>query len=203
MGVLDRKKGVFDILEAANTFADYEIEFQLVGPEREPGILNELTNAIRKSGLSNRVKILGAVFSEKKSSLFQQAAVFLLPSYAENFPLVVLEAAAAGLPIISTRVGATPEFFEHGVSALFIDTGSPLQIAEAVRSLLDSSTRRSELGLAARQVFTSRLQREHIMKSMARVYDSVAGRSDSATGKVIAPVGAVRVPTPESPLHES
>ena len=203
-GVIDRKKGVLDILQAAKLLGvDCQVNFQLVGTEREPGVFNEIASIMKAGDLNSKISLMGPVFDHAKIKIFREAAVFLLPSYAENFPLVVLEAAAAGLPIITTRVGATPEFFEHDVSALFIDTGSPLQIAEAIRSLLNSPARRRELGLAARQVFTSRLQREHIMASMARVYDSVAGRSDSATGKVIAPVGAVRVPTPESPLHES
>jgi glycosyltransferase involved in cell wall biosynthesis len=203
-GVIDRKKGVLDILQAAKQLGvDCQVNFQLVGTEREPGVFNEIAAVMKQGDLNSRTSLMGPVFDEAKIKIFREAAVFLLPSYAENFPLVVLEAAAAGLPIITTRVGATPEFFEHDVSALFIDTGSPLQIAEAIRSLLNSPVRRRELGLAARQVFTSRLQREHIMASMARVYDSVAGRSDSAADEVSAPAGVVRAATPEAPLQRS
>ena len=75
----------------------------------------------------------------------------LLPSYIENFPLVVLEAAAAGQAIITTPVGAVPEFFEDGVSALFVDPGNPQQIANAIMRLLRNPGERRRLDHEARQ----------------------------------------------------
>jgi glycosyltransferase involved in cell wall biosynthesis len=99
----------------------------------------------------------------------------VLPSYYENFPLVLLEAAAAGLAIITTPVGATPEFFEDGVSALFVSPGDTKGLAEAIVSMIEDPERRMQLANEARKTFRARLGREKIMAALEEVYDQVAG----------------------------
>jgi glycosyltransferase involved in cell wall biosynthesis len=171
MGVMDRLKGVFEILDAAAALKGRSnVKFQLVGPEREPGILRDVENAVRSRGLHDVVHILGPADLERKIDLFRDAAIFLLPSHVENFPLTVIEAAAAGLPIITTPIGATPEFFEDGRSALFVEKGNSSQIAELIEGLLDSGEKRTKLGYEARTIFTERLGRARIMDSMRVVY---------------------------------
>ena len=173
-GVMDRKKGVLDILEAAARLpADYPARFQLVGPERESGIKAEVERRIIERGLQERVTILGAVFGERKVELFREATLLLLPSYIENFPVSVIEAAAAGLPVVATRVGAIPEFFENEVSALFVETGNARQIASAVSRLLEDDELRKRLARNARRVFTLSLMRQRVMEQMADVYHAV------------------------------
>jgi glycosyltransferase involved in cell wall biosynthesis len=173
-GVMDRKKGVLDILRAVELLGPkIAVNFQLVGPEREAGILQEVVSAVRLGRLSPQVTIIGPAFGDDKIRLFREAAAFLLPSYAENFPLSVLEAAAAGLPVIATPVGATPEFFDDGVSAILVPPGSPERIAAAVLRLLDSADTRAELGATARRMFLERLRREKIMESLVDIYDAL------------------------------
>ena len=173
-GVMDRKKGVLDILEAAARLpADCQVRFQLVGPEREPGIKAEIEKRIIERGLQERVAILGPVFGERKLELFREATLLLLPSYIENFPVSVIEAAAAGLPVVATRVGALPEFFENEVSALFVEKGNVDQITSAVSQLLEDGELRLRLARNARKVFTLSLMRERVMEQMATVYHAV------------------------------
>lgn len=173
-GVMDRKKGVLDILEAAARLpVDSPAVFQLVGPEREPGIKAEVESRIIELGLQERVKILGPVFGERKIELFRDAALLLLPSYIENFPVSVIEAAAAGLPVVATRVGAIPEFFVDDVSALFVEAGNVDQITSAVSRLLEDGELRSRLARKARMVFTRSLMRDRVMGQMATVYNAV------------------------------
>lgn len=173
-GVMDRMKGVLDILGAAARMPpDSPVRFQLVGPEREPGIRAEVEERIRECNWGRNVSILGSVFGDQKIKLFQEASIMLLPSYIENFPVSVIEAAAAGLPLVVTRVGAIPEFFEDEVSALFVDTGNGEQISRAIGRLLKDSDLRLRLASNAREVFTQRLKREKVMEQMASVYHAV------------------------------
>jgi glycosyltransferase involved in cell wall biosynthesis len=102
--------------------------------------------------------------------LFQESAIFLLPSYVENFPLVALEAAAAGLALVLSPVGAVPEFFEHGRSAWFVTPGSVEEIAGAVRTLTREVDVRMRLAAAARTTFRTTLARERIFASLDDVY---------------------------------
>lgn len=173
-GVMERKKGVLDILEAAARLpADCQVSFQLVGPEREPGIRAEIEKRIIERGLQERVAILGPVFGKRKLDLFGEAALLLLPSYIENFPVSVIEAAASGLPIVATRVGALPEFFENEISALFAETGNVDQITSAVSRLLEDAELRLRLARNARKVFLLSLMRERVMEQMTAVYHAV------------------------------
>lgn len=175
-GVMERMKGVIDIIDAAGLVPpDVSVRFQLVGPERERGIFEEVSHLIKKLNLSARVELFGPVVGREKRDLFERAGMFLLPSYAENFSLTILEAAAAGLPIITTPVGATCEFFEPGASVILVDPGRPEQIAAAVADLVRSSRKRVLLGAEARRVFVSKLSRDRIMRSMSAVYRNTLG----------------------------
>ena len=88
---------------------------------------------------------------EDKVNYFTKSAVFLFPSHNENFPLVIIEAACAGLPIISTRVGAVPEFFEHMKNIFFVEPGNLLEIKDNTKlfnekdSILGTRNRKTSL----------------------------------------------------------
>lgn len=173
-GVMDSKKGVFDILDAAALLPpEMEIRFILVGPEREPGIAAQVQALIKDKGLEMRMELTGPVQGERKLELFQQASLFLLPSYVENFPVTVLEAMAAGLPVICTPVGAVPEFLVDRISGWFVEPGSPCGIASAVQYLMSSPVDRHHLATIARGIFEMKLQRTKISAQMMSVYDNL------------------------------
>jgi len=177
LGVMEKAKGIWDILTAADMLrARCKVQFVLAGPEREPDIHRKVKAFIDTHSLQETVCLRGVVWGQDKIELFRQASIFLLPSYFENFPLVVLEAAAAGCALVTTPVGAIPEFFEHGVSALFVEPGKPDQIAEAIQWLVEHPDERVRLGRAAREVFTTRLGRDRIMADMDRVYQAILSR---------------------------
>jgi glycosyltransferase involved in cell wall biosynthesis len=174
LGAMGRPKGVMDILEAMTMMPrDPRYKIMLAGPEREPGILRDVRQFVAARSLSGFIELKSGVWGEEKARLYREASVFLLPSYYENFPLVVLEAAAAGLAIVTTPVGAIPEFFQDGVSALFVQPGNPAGIAGALQRLFEQPKDRFRLGAAARQVFCARLARSKIMDSLDSVYRQI------------------------------
>lgn len=174
MGVMGRAKGIFDILEAAKIgAATSKATFKLAGAEREPHLLRDAREYAARNGLGETVEINGSIDDRRKIALFREASILLLPSHYENFPLTVVEAAAAGLAIVTTPVGAIPEFFQDGVSALFVQPGNAAQIASALQMLLERPQERQRLGAAARQVFCTRLARSKIMDSLDSVYRQI------------------------------
>jgi glycosyltransferase involved in cell wall biosynthesis len=171
IGVMERAKGVFDILKAAEGLVrQVNFHLQMVGAEREPNILNRVREHIAAHSLSEVIQVKSAVSNEEKIELFRNASILLLPSYFENMPLVLVEAAAAGLAIITTPVGAVPEFLQHGVSALFVEPGRPDQIAEALLKLFRHPEERRRLGSAARETYLRVLASSKSLDSLARVY---------------------------------
>jgi len=171
VGRIDIRKGVLDIIESANLVLNsIECRFLLVGGVQKKDDLNKSKNLIKKYKLENEVNITSQIAEETKIELFKEALIFLLPSYTENFPLVIIEAAAAGLPIIATPVGALPEFFKHNESIIFIEPGNVNQIAKAIEDLINDESKRERLARGAREVFLSKLSRNEIMFSLDKVY---------------------------------
>ena len=179
LSTMSRDKGVLDIMAAARIIRKEMSDFEIVlaGPEREPGILEVVKGLIVAQGLEKQVILHPGVWGDAKVQMFRNTSIMLLPSYIENFPLVVLEAAAAGHAIITTPVGAVPEFFEDEVSALFIEPGNPEQLAGAILRLLKHPDESRRLAAAARQVFERRLGRNGIMTSLDSVYSHLIPRA--------------------------
>lgn len=175
LATMSRDKGVLDIMAAAPLIRQEISDFEIIlaGPEREPGILQVVKDRIAECSLEKHILLHPGVWGAAKVDMFANTSIMLLPSYIENFPLVVLEAAASGQAIITTPVGAVPEFFEDGVSAIFIEPGNPKQLAAAVVRLLKNPQERNRLAAAAHQVFESRLGRSGIMASLNSVYTHV------------------------------
>lgn len=172
LGTMSRDKGILDILDAIKLVCKQDRDFQLIiaGPEREPGILDEVKRRIASGFLEGNISLHQGVWGQKKIEIFRTASIMLLPSYIENFPLVVLEAAAAGQAIITTPVGAVPEFFKDKQSAHFVEPGNPEQIADTILRLLRDSNVRTNSGAAAREVFETRLGRSEIMSKVQSTY---------------------------------
>ena len=176
IGVMERAKGVFDILSAAESLTPrVEFQLQLVGAEREPNVLNKVREQIAARSLSEVTQVKPAVSNKEKMDLFKNASILLLPSYFENLPLVLVEAAAAGLAIVTTPVGAVPEFLQHGISALFVEPGHPEQIADALLKLLRQPEERRRLGMAARETYLKHLASSRSLDSLDRVYRRLLG----------------------------
>jgi len=171
LGALTPEKGILDLAQALASLKDLKgWELTVVGEERSPGARGAFLNAVRSAGVEDHVRLIPSAWGKDKEDIFCRAAVFVLPSHTENLPLVVLEAAAAGLPIVTTPVGAIPEILEDGVSALFVPPGESGRLGDALRSVLVDPEYRRRLGKNARAVFRESLSREQIMRSLEAVY---------------------------------
>ncbi len=125
-------------------------------PQAEQCLWNDL-----QTRYGERVAYLGVVTGARKTEVFKAADVFVLPSYSEGFPMSVLEAMAAGLPLVVTPVGALPEVLQDGVNAEFVLPGDIEALAEAIADMGRHPERRAQMGLANRKLvetsFTPRL----------------------------------------------
>jgi len=176
IGSIGRKKGVYDIVEAASQL-NAIFTINIVGPEDRRNDLNNIKQMINKKKIGSKVILQGPLYGDDKITMFKNCGIFLFPSYSENFPLVIIEAACAGLAIITTPVGAIPEFFKHDESALFVEPGNVDQIKAAIQLLLNDTQKRYILGQEARKVFVEKLSREKIMNSLDNVYNYLLNKS--------------------------
>lgn len=133
------------------------------GPLRDP-----LRERIARHGLEGTVRLLGR--RTDVPDLLAAADLFVLPSRFEGLPLVVLEAMAAGLPVVATRIGGTDEAVEHGVTGLLVEPGDAGALAEAVHALLANPARARAMGLAGRESFVVGFEARRMVADTLALY---------------------------------
>ncbi len=129
------------------------------GPERP-----RLEEQIRDKQLIGPIGLMGPI--PNAAEYLKAFDVFVLPSRKEGFPYTLLEAAAAGLPIVATTVGAVPEILRDGIEARLVPPNNPEALARAIQELLDDPAHAQALGLAARErVRTVYSKEQEILKT--------------------------------------
>jgi len=124
---------------------------------------------------AERVAFAGLVAHRDVPAFYARADVYVCPSLYESFGASVLEAMAACLPVVATRVGAVPELISDGRNGLVVETNNPLAIADAVIRLLGKSELRSAIGSAARETVWREYSWETICSSLIGMYECAAG----------------------------
>ena len=127
-----------------------EVRVVLVGGEEEPGALEKARTEVTQLDLNERVIVAGPAFGADKYRWLCGADIFVLPSYAEGLPISMLEAMAAGLPMIVTPVGGIPSVITHDVDGLLVPPGDRIALAAAINRLAQDAALRQRLGTAAR-----------------------------------------------------
>lgn len=158
LGNLYEFKGIFDLMEAAKiiTKNNTNIKFIFGGPwpEDRPGIKEKAFEYIKSNSLENRVEFKGLVQSKDRERFYLSTDIFVLPSWSEGHPNVVLEAMAAACPVISTRdVGAISETVIDGKTGILVNKKSPRQIADAINYLVRNPAEIERMGRAGRLRF--------------------------------------------------
>lgn len=169
VGRLSLEKGHADLLSAFSV-ATKKVKSSMRlyvagdGPER-----CRLERMARELG--DRVHFLGHV--EDPWILYHTASVFALPSHSEGSPLVVLEAMAAGLPILSTCVGGVPEILTDGLTALLTQPANIEEFARQMAALANDPTLRASLASAARSALDHHSPRAYVERLMG-IYRQVS-----------------------------
>lgn len=148
VGAIGKLKGERDFVQALAILRDSQpdLKVSLLGYGAE-----SLKSYCEELKVAHFVEFLGAVSLEERVVFFQKADIFVLPTYAEAMPMSVIEAMAAGLPVISTTVGGIPELIEDGIDGLLFSPGDVDALAEKISYLLDNEDVRIEMGKKARQ----------------------------------------------------
>ncbi len=168
VGRLVRAKGVEVLLEAlAHLPAKARAKCLIVGPGPLRAELEQnLDESLRRS-----VTFLGA--RSDIPDLLAAADLFVLPSRWEGLPVVVLEAMAARLPIVATRVGGIPDVLQHGVSGCLVPPDDPRSLADGIGALLSSQTARVRQADVAFQVLCARFSPDVTLRRLLGVYGSM------------------------------
>jgi glycosyltransferase involved in cell wall biosynthesis len=126
------RKGVADLLQALAGITTLEYKLTVVG---EGPIDADLGRMADDLGVSDRVRFVGYKSAEELDQYYVDADAFVLPTRSEAFANVILEAMAAALPVIATRVGGVAEAVVDGKTGILVEPRQPDQLAAAIQRL--------------------------------------------------------------------
>ncbi|HVF89858.1 MAG TPA: glycosyltransferase, partial [Blastocatellia bacterium] len=180
VGRLSREKGHADLIDALYAFGRIhgDLRARLIvvgdGPERE-----RLEASAARLGLADRIIWAGQVGNVRP--YYAMSDLLALPSHSEGSPNVLLEAMAAKLPVVATRVGGVPEIVTHGESALLVRPGDPDAMAHAIGAVLKGGAIAGDLALRAYATVVSRHSPEARLRALLNIYGELVtepGRGD-------------------------
>lgn len=168
LGRLDDQKGTIDLVEAVfrarREIPDIKLWF--AGEGDMPSIVARAQERQMREAL----EFLGWVDGQAKARVLAEASVYVLPSYREGSPLAVLEAMAAGLPVIATAVGGIPDVIENDRNGILVPPGDIEALAAALLKMLRDPALCSEMGKISRAKIMARFSTSTTMRQIEALY---------------------------------
>lgn len=167
------KKGLLNLIEAWHQVRPHGWSLVIAGPD-ESNHLSTVQAAVREAGLTSTVKFVGAVYGQQKLDLLNSADLFILPTFSENFGIVVAEALASAVPVITTK-GAPWKCLETHGCGWWVDVGVPPLARALSEAIQCSETELRQMGLRGRQFVRENFAWPRIACQMQAVYEWVLG----------------------------
>lgn len=151
-----------------------EVDCAIVG---DGPLRREAEQWIARHGLTDRVRLLGNLPQHEVARLLGQTDIFVLPSIIapdgqmDGIPVSLMEAMAAGKPVVASALSGIPELVRDEVSGLLVDAAYPQRIASAIRRLIEEPALRERLGTSAREVVRERFDVRKTSQSLIRLLD--------------------------------
>ncbi|HEU5048434.1 MAG TPA: glycosyltransferase family 4 protein [Rickettsiales bacterium] len=162
------EKGCQVLLDAVKLLPP-EVKFELCVAGK-----GELEPAFHEAAASDsRIRLLGYIQGEEKTATFRAADCLILPSlWYENAPVVIVEAAAYGIGVIGSNIGAIPEFVAHEKTGLLFEPGNPASLAQAMRRFIDDDALPATFAQNAQQL-VERSSVEQMVEGYLKQYRKV------------------------------
>lgn len=170
VGRLSREKGLATLIDAWRALPQLPLTIVGTGP---------LEDELRAAAPPN-VRFVGALDPEAIATVMAQSALMILPSlWYEGFPMVLVEAAAAGLPVLASRIGSLEEIVEPGISGALFAPGSAPDLAAAAAALLTQPGKLASMSESSRQRYVERYSPEVNAAAIEAIYEDAIARARS------------------------
>lgn len=175
-------KGLPILFEA---MAQLDVPYLLiVGGETRPSVDYEAATRTRRP--DQRIVVTGRLTDDAVSALLRRADVFVFPTLADTFPLVVLEAMAQGLPVVASDLGGIPH--QVGSCGLLVRPGDPRDLADGIETLARDPARRRFMGRSAKQRVATSFTWDHAAICATEGYAAVLARGRASPERTLSAV---------------
>jgi len=170
-GTVCARKGYADLIRAfARVFPNHKDWKLMIAGNGEIEQGKQLSEEL---GISSSVQFPGWLFGEDMESAFRSASVFCLPSYAEGFPMAVLDAWAWGLPVVTTPVGGIPDVARDGENMLLFSPGNIDELAMKLESIISDSALRDKISAASLDFSRNEFNLKTICGQLSDIYSNL------------------------------
>jgi glycosyltransferase involved in cell wall biosynthesis len=166
MGRLERRKGVYDLLNVAEALVsrNKDIKFIFCGD----GNVKEIKDWVADRGLTEHMEVTGWITD--KAVYYSDADIYCLPSYNEGLPMSILEAMSYGLPVVSTPVGGIPEAVFDGVNGFLVEPGDQKGFTAKLEILIQSPELRRKMGQESRRIAEEKFNIDSTVLALDGIY---------------------------------
>ncbi len=178
------RKGIEALLEALALLEarGLRVGLRAVGGFECPDYMRQTLNLAAKLGVSGRVQWTG--FTSDVAAELARMDLFVLPSlFGEGLPMVVLEAMAAGVPVVASRVEGVPEAVRHGIDGVLAQPGDPAALAEAIAQVITGQYDWQDLRRSAIARHAERFSDRSMALGVAQAYRQVLAECSSAPSR--------------------
>jgi len=170
-GTLNKRKGYHDLINAFSKIDSKLSNWKLVFAGN--GELEEARKMVFDLKIEDRVKFLGWVSGSQKNSIFQKSKIFCLPSYAEGFPMAILDAWSYALPIISTPVGGIPDVAIHKENMLLFKPGNITELQATLEELIKDESLQEKLSMSSHKFSNNIFSIEKLAIQWDNIYEKL------------------------------
>ena len=158
------------LVEAAQRLRDTGLEFELI-LVGDGELRKEIEQLIAAAKLQNCVRLIGWQTSQQVRDWLQSSRTFVLPSFAEGLPVSIMEAFAAGRPVVSTYIAGIPELVRPNENGWLVAAGSGEALAAALKDVLETSPNvMTEMGSRGKKLVQVRHRADSEAAELARLF---------------------------------
>ena len=173
VGRLAAMKGLPVLFEALSRLKDHfpSVKLTVVGDGSER---DEITAIAQSLNLAKHIDFVGYKSQTEVREYLQASDIFVLPSFAEGVPVVLMEAMAAGVPVLTTQIAGVPELVTHDSSGWLVPPGEVAILTEGLATLINDTELRNRLGKAGQEKVTAEFNVVLEAQKLADIFQQTA-----------------------------
>ena len=176
LGIISRRKGIHDLVKVFKSFKNdqtNELYLKIAGPIEEVAEVKETFIDTFKREINNETSIRYIGVTEFPHEFLKEIDIFVLPSYSEGMPNVLLEAMSSGLPCIATRIAGVNEVIEDYENGILYEPGNLKDLHDKLFELVSDNNLQCKLSKKARETILSNFSLQRMSDSYKELFNSI------------------------------